>query len=79
MERSRRVSHATTFRANQLNRPRDLSHSLLAQRRVLPVIYSQTYTLDTVVQGLDDLEKRKTWGKAIVRVRESPANERAKL
>ncbi|ETW84421.1 quinone oxidoreductase 12 [Heterobasidion irregulare TC 32-1] len=52
---------------------------LLAQRRVLPVIYSQTYTLDTVVQGLDDLEKRKTWGKAIVRVRESLANERAKL
>lgn len=43
---------------------------MLASKRVTPVVYSQTYTLDTVAQGLDDLEKRKTWGKAIVRVRD---------
>lgn len=49
------------------NTPR---HSMLTTKRVTPVVYTQTYTLDTVVQGLDDLEQRKTWGKAIVRVRD---------
>ncbi|THH18963.1 hypothetical protein EW146_g2113 [Bondarzewia mesenterica] len=51
---------------------------MLVSKRVSPVIYSQTYTLDTLVQGLNDLEKRKTWGKAIVRVREGTP-EKAKL
>ncbi|KAI0319128.1 alcohol dehydrogenase [Amylostereum chailletii] len=52
---------------------------LLSEKRVSPVIYSQTYTLDSVVQGLEDLEKRKTWGKAIVRVRDTATAARSKL
>lgn len=48
---------------------------MLSSKRVTPVLYTQTYTLDTIIQGLEDLEKRKTWGKAIVRVRD-PAQER---
>ncbi|KAI0058587.1 alcohol dehydrogenase [Artomyces pyxidatus] len=51
---------------------------LLSSGRVIPVVYTETYTLDTLVKGLDDLEKRKTWGKAIVRIREQPG-EKAKL
>jgi NADPH2:quinone reductase len=43
---------------------------LLASGKVTPVVYEQVYTLETLVQGLDDLEKRKTWGKAIVMVRQ---------
>lgn len=35
-----------------------------------PVVYSGKYTLETAMKGLQDLEHRKTWGKAIVRVRE---------
>lgn len=45
-----------------------------------PVIYEEVYPLEKLVKGLDDLEKRKTWGKAIVRVRaDGAANEKAKL
>ncbi|KAI0050495.1 NAD-P-binding protein [Auriscalpium vulgare] len=51
--------------------------ALLSSGRVKPVVYTETYTLDTLVRGLDDLEKRKTWGKAIVRIREP--KEKAKL
>jgi hypothetical protein len=34
--------------------------------------------LDDVTQALADLEGRKTWGKAVIRVRRDPG-ERAKL
>ncbi|KAH9023915.1 NAD-P-binding protein [Lactarius pseudohatsudake] len=43
---------------------------LLASGRLKPVVYSVEYTLETLTQGLQDLENRKTWGKAVVRVRE---------
>ncbi|KAH8991185.1 NAD-P-binding protein [Lactarius akahatsu] len=43
---------------------------LLASGRLKPVVYSGKYTLETLTQGLQDLENRKTWGKAVVRVRE---------
>ncbi|KAH9173657.1 NAD-P-binding protein [Lactarius sanguifluus] len=43
---------------------------LLASGRLKPVVYSGEYTLETLTQGLQDLENRKTWGKAVVRVRE---------
>ena len=43
---------------------------LFASGRLKPVVYSGKYTLETVGEGLQDLENRKTWGKAVVRVRE---------
>ncbi|KAH9055015.1 alcohol dehydrogenase [Lactarius vividus] len=43
---------------------------LLSSGRLKPVVYSGEYTLETLTQGLHDLENRKTWGKAVVRVRE---------
>jgi len=43
---------------------------LFGSGRLKPVVYSGKYTLETLTQGLQDLENRKTWGKAVVRVRE---------
>jgi NADPH:quinone reductase-like Zn-dependent oxidoreductase len=42
--------------------------ALLASGKLKPVLFTG-YTLD---EGLDDLEHRRTWGKAVVRVREPP-------
>ncbi|KAF7361864.1 hypothetical protein MVEN_00530900 [Mycena venus] len=54
---------------------------LLTSGRVsLPVIYKEVYTLDNLADGLHALETRKTWGKAIVKVKEEePRAEKAKL
>ncbi|KAI0259110.1 NAD-P-binding protein [Gloeopeniophorella convolvens] len=46
--------------------------ALLASGKLKPVLFSGEYTLDTLGKGLDDLEHRRTWGKAVVRVREQP-------
>ena len=57
-----------------------LSHwlfSLLVSGRVTPATYDQVYSLETLTDGLAALEKRQTWGKAVVRVREE--NVKAKL
>ena len=43
---------------------------LLASGRVNPVTYSQRYTLDNLAEGLKAIEERKTWGKAIVQIKE---------
>lgn len=43
---------------------------LLASGRVNPVNYTKVYTLETIRDGLAALENRKTWGKAIVRVKD---------
>jgi hypothetical protein len=34
------------------------------------VIFSEIYPLEKVVDGLAALERRETWGKAVVRVRD---------
>ncbi|KAF8501790.1 NAD-P-binding protein [Russula emetica] len=47
--------------------------ALFASGRLKPVVYNGHYTLSTLSQGLQDLEDRKTWGKVVVRVRESSA------
>ncbi|KAH9957082.1 NAD(P)-binding protein [Russula dissimulans] len=44
--------------------------ALFASGRLQPVVYDGHYTLETLSQGLQDLEDRKTWGKVVVRVRE---------
>ena len=46
--------------------------ALLASGKLRPILFTGEYTLDTLAKGLDDLEHRRTWGKAVVRVREPP-------
>jgi NADPH:quinone reductase-like Zn-dependent oxidoreductase len=46
---------------------------LFGSGRLKPAVYTRNYTLETLTQGLQDLENRKTWGKAVVRVREPAA------
>jgi len=54
--------------------------SLLESGRVTPATYDQVYSLETLTDGLAALEKRQTWGKAVVRVREEDnINVKAKL
>ncbi|EJU04312.1 NADP-binding protein [Dacryopinax primogenitus] len=51
---------------------------LFESGKLIPAVYDPPYMgLDSVPRALVDLENRKTWGKAVVRVREMP--ERAKL
>ncbi|KAF8893311.1 hypothetical protein BD779DRAFT_1505538 [Infundibulicybe gibba] len=51
--------------------------ALLASDKVKPVIYSSIYPLEHITDGLGALERRETWGKAIVRIRTE--QERSKL
>jgi NADPH:quinone reductase len=32
-------------------------------------VYEKVYPLEALVTGLDDLEQRRTWGKAVARIR----------
>ncbi|KAF7315637.1 hypothetical protein MIND_00079200 [Mycena indigotica] len=43
---------------------------LTSGRVATPVVYDKIYSLETIAEGLQALENRKTWGKAIVRIRE---------
>ncbi|KAK2463267.1 hypothetical protein APHAL10511_004922 [Amanita phalloides] len=52
--------------------------SSLACGRLRPVIYDTIYTLENIAEGLMAIEKRATWGKVIVRVREGE-NAKARL
>jgi len=46
---------------------------LLSSGRVTPINYSEIFTLDNLAEGLNAIEQRRTWGKAIVRIQEPPA------
>jgi len=52
---------------------------LFKSGRVNPVVYSQVYPLEKLSDGLDAIAKRKTWGKAIVRIKDEKTGEKAKL
>lgn len=52
---------------------------MLGSGRAKPVIYTDTYPLEQYAAGLKDLEDRKTWGKAVIRIREEKTGEKAKL
>ena len=57
-----------------------LFYSLFASGRVKPVIFPEVYPLERVADGLAALERRETWGKAVVRVKVEDKNvEHAKL
>ena len=43
---------------------------MFASGRVRPVTFTEIYSLEKLVDGLDALEKRSTWGKAVARIRE---------
>jgi len=53
--------------------------SLFASGRVTPVTYDKVYPLEKLTDGLAALEKRQTWAKAVVRVREEKTKINAKL
>lgn len=60
--------------------PAFLPHSrLFASGRVSPVTYERVYPLAKVTDGLAALEKRQTWAKAVVRIREEKPLTKAKL
>lgn len=44
--------------------------SLIESGKLKAVVYSEVWPLERVADGLAALEQRKTWGKAVVRVRE---------
>lgn len=43
---------------------------LMSSGRVKPVVYSEVWPFDRLADGLVAIEKRQTWGKAVVRIRE---------
>lgn len=47
---------------------------MVSSGKVVPMIYDTVYNgLEDLGRGLVDLENRKVWGKAVVRIREDPA------
>ena len=53
---------------------------LLGSGKVIPALYDPIFDgLEQVGKGLDDLDKRKTWGRAVVRVRKDDSKAKAKL
>jgi len=52
---------------------------LFTSGKIKPVIYDQSFTLERLSDGLAAIERRESWGKVVVRVKEEGTNERAKL
>jgi len=44
--------------------------ALFSSGRINPVIYTEVYPLERLSDGLAALERRETWGKAIIRIRD---------
>ncbi|KZT26753.1 alcohol dehydrogenase [Neolentinus lepideus HHB14362 ss-1] len=44
--------------------------ALLSSGRVKPVVYSEVFPFERLPDGLVAIEKRQTWGKAVVRIRD---------
>ncbi|KJA19906.1 hypothetical protein HYPSUDRAFT_841928 [Hypholoma sublateritium FD-334 SS-4] len=53
--------------------------SLFSTGQVQPVTYTSVYKFEQLADGLGALEKRQTWGKAVVRIKEETMDARAKL
>lgn len=49
---------------------------LLASGRLQPVVYDQEYSLEHVAEALGALEQRKTWGKAVLTIRQEDTQAR---
>lgn len=53
-------------------------YSLFSSGRAKPIVYPETFPLERLADGLVALEKRKTWGKVIVHVREPEGSPHSK-
>ena len=49
------------------------SSSMFQSGKVVPVVYPEICPLERLSDGLVALENRRTWGKAVVRVKDEPA------
>ncbi|EMD32159.1 hypothetical protein CERSUDRAFT_119136 [Gelatoporia subvermispora B] len=52
---------------------------LLGSGKVKPVVYPEVYPLEKYADGLHALERRKTWGKVVARIRDEDTKGKAKL
>ncbi|EIN11815.1 NAD(P)-binding protein [Punctularia strigosozonata HHB-11173 SS5] len=75
--------HWGAYSRNETSRPPVVWKELLdlfQSGKCSPVVYDKVYPLEDLVSGLNDLEQRRTWGKAIARVRPDDRNvNKAKL
>ncbi|KXN90586.1 Quinone oxidoreductase-like protein 2 [Leucoagaricus sp. SymC.cos] len=53
--------------------------NLFASGKTQPVTYDQIFTLEQLAEGLGAIERRETWGKAVVRIKDEKTSARAKL
>jgi len=53
--------------------------ALFASGEAKPVVYTELFSLERLTDGLSALEQRKTWGKAVARVRDDAHTPVAKL
>jgi len=60
------IQHLTSFR-------------LLASGKITPVTYDQIFTLEQLSDGLGAIERRETWGKVVVQIKDERVSERTKL
>lgn len=51
---------------------------LFASGRTKPVVYDEVWSLEKLAEGLGALERRETWGKAVIKIREDDST-RVKL
>lgn len=56
-----------------------LLHRLFTTGKLKPVIYHEVFPLDRLVEGLDAIAQRKTYGKAILHIKDEPVSAKPKL
>lgn len=49
--------------------------SWFSSGKIKPIIYSKVYPLENAMEGLGALERRETWGKAVVRIRDEDGSK----
>ena len=52
---------------------------LFTSERVKPIIYTEIFPLQDLPRGLGALERRETWGKTILHIKDEPNGDRVKL
>jgi NADPH2:quinone reductase len=57
----------------------DALFNLFASERVKPVIYTEIFPLEELSKGLGALERRETWGKAILHIKDERNGNMARL
>jgi NADPH2:quinone reductase len=65
------------FETSRIPQVWDDLFKLINEGKLKPVVYTERFKLEALPAGLEALEKRQTWGKAVVRVRDD--DERSKL